>query len=426
MREHFIDDVKIFVKGGDGGNGCSSFRREKGVPRGGPDGGNGGQGGNIILNVSHSESDLLQFKFKAHFKAKRGTHGQGSRKEGRCAEDLIINVPPGTIVYSAETSEPLADLTQEGQSFIAAKGGRGGRGNTSFANAFRRVPNFSEKGEVGEERWLRLVLKILADIGIIGFPNAGKSSLLSKITAANPKIASYPFTTISPNLGVAQKNGGMVVLADVPGLIEGAHDGLGLGLLFLKHIERTRILLHLIDASSPKFQSSPLEYYSLIKNELTLYNESLAQRPEITVFNKTDMVEDTELLKNIAKEFKQNGIKPLFISCKTGEGLEELLNKIFELSETTPYIEEIVEIKELTEIPKIDFTVKKVSDYFVVEGKMIEKLVNMMDLDNHEAVTYLQKRLKRLGVQDRLLSAGAVEGNIVVIGENEFDFSPDI
>lgn len=425
MRERFIDDVKIFVQGGVGGSGCSSFRREKGVPRGGPDGGNGGQGGSVILKVS-PDSDLLQFKFKAHFMAKRGAHGQGSRKEGRCAEDLIINVPPGTIVYSAETSEPLADLTHEGQSFVAARGGRGGRGNASFASALRRVPNFSEKGEAGEERWLRLVLKILADVGIIGFPNAGKSSLLSKITAANPKIAPYPFTTISPNLGVAQKNGGMVILADVPGLIEGAHGGLGLGLLFLKHIERTRILLHMIDASSRQFQESPLEYYNLIKNELMLYNDTLAQRPEITVFNKIDMLEDKEILKDIAQQFSEKGINPFFISCETGEGIEELLDKIFELSETAPYVDEVVEIKENSEMPNIDFTVKKVSDYFVVEGKMIEKLVNMMDLDNHEAVRYLQNRLKRIGVQDRLVAAGAVEGNIVVIGENEFDFSPEI
>ncbi len=425
MRERFVDDVKIFVKGGDGGSGCSSFRREKGIPRGGPDGGSGGSGGDVVLQVAEAESDLLQFKFKAHFKAERGTHGQGSRKEGRCAQDLIVKVPPGTIVYDAETGDPLADLVDIGDSFIAANGGRGGRGNAAFANSVRRIPHFAEKGQPGQERWIRLVLKVLADVGIIGFPNAGKSSLLSKITAANPKIASYPFTTVSPNLGVLQRDGNMVVLADVPGLIEGAHGGLGLGLLFLKHIERTRILLHLIDVSSVEFQKDPLAYYGMIRNELALYNETLLTRPEVVVFNKTDLLEDKDVIKTVSKLFKREKIETFFISCHQGEGIEELLQKILELSITAPYIEEVVTIPEMSAMPTVNFSVKKVSDYFVVEGTMVEHLVAMMDLDNHEAVRYLQNRLKRIGVQESLVKAGAKEGDIVVIGDNEFDFSPD-
>ncbi len=426
MRERFIDDVKIFVRGGDGGDGCVSTRREKGVPHGGPDGGNGGHGGNVVLLVSSEENDLTSFKFKAHFKADRGSHGSGGNKEGKSAQDLIVKVPPGTIVYDSGTGNPIADMVEEDQSFTAAKGGRGGRGNAAFSNSVNRVPRFRERGQAGQERWIRLVLKILADVGIIGFPNAGKSSLLSKITAANPKIAPYPFTTISPNLGVSQKNGEAIVFADVPGLIEGAHKGLGLGQVFLKHIERTRILLHMIDVSAEEFRNDPLKYYNKLKNELALYNDVLIMRPEVVVLNKSDLFDDKSEFERILKLFENNGHELFVISCETGEGLAPLLERLFELVKTVPYVEETVTVEDSLPPLAVDFDVKKMNDYYAVNGAMIEQLVKRMDLDNYDAVSYLQRRLKRLGVEDALLKAGAIEGDIVVIGENEFDFSPGL
>lgn len=425
MRERLVDEVKIYVKGGDGGSGCTSFRREKCVPRGGPDGGNGGDGGSVYLEVDEAQSDLLSFKYKVHFKAHRGAHGQGSGRDGKRGEDFFVKVPPGTIVYDVESGDPVADLVEHGQRFLAASGGRGGRGNRSFASSVRRVPHFSEKGEPGREKWLKLILKILADVGLVGFPNAGKSSLLSVITAAQPKIASYPFTTISPNLGVAHSGPQTVVFADVPGLIEGAHSGLGLGLLFLRHIERTRILVHLLDVSSAEFREDPMVPYEKLRTELYLYNEKLLDRPEIIVFNKTDLVEDGEELDRARSVFAEAGLEVWPISCKSGEGVEALTERIFTLAAETPVSYEVVDIVE-RKVPKVEFAVKKVEDYFVVEGAMIENLIAMFDLDNDEAVDYLQRRIRYIGVEEALVAAGAGEGDIVVIGGNEFDFSPDV
>lgn len=425
MRERFIDDVKIFVKGGDGGNGCTSTRREKGVPYGGPDGGNGGRGGSVILKVSPHENDLTDFKFKAHFKAERGDHGQGSNKEGKNGADLTIPVPAGTIVYDVESGRPIADLTEYDSTFVVATGGRGGRGNAAFATPRHRVPTFCEKGSKGEERWVRLVLKVLADVGIIGYPNAGKSSFLSKVTAAAPKIASYPFTTIHPNLGVVAKESNIMVLADLPGLIDGAHEGAGLGLQFLKHIERTRVLLHMIDLSSPEFQAAPFEYYSSIRNELALYDENLIERPELTVLNKSDLLQPDEIEK-YQKQLSEHGVNSIVISCEAESGIEQVVDGLFQLLETAPIPEEQIEIYEIPKPVGVKFEVKSVSDYFVVESPALEKFIAKLDLDNYDAVSYLQHRLKRLGVEDALIEAGACEGNIVVIGENEFDFSPGI
>lgn len=425
MRERFIDEVKIFVKGGDGGSGCTSFRREKYIANGGPDGGDGGNGGSVIIEADAGESDLLHFKYKAHFKAERGVHGQGSRKTGKTGKNLTLQVPPGTMIYDCETGLPLCDLIEHGQKFTAAAGGRGGRGNAGFSTSVRQVPHFSEKGEPGEERWIRLVLKILADAGIIGFPNAGKSSLLSKLTPANPEIAPYPFTTLSPVLGVMRKDDQEAILADVPGLIEGAHKGQGLGLLFLKHIERTRMLIHVIDISDPSTSEDPIKTYEAIRNELCLYDESLQTKPEIVVLNKTDLLEDENALEKAVSAFRKAGIEPFAVSCETGDGLDALEKRIFECAENAPQVSETlipVQPKKLI----TDFTVKRENDTFRVEGYRIERLMAMMDLSNHDVVTYLQKKLKGIGVEDALIKAGARTGDLIVIGGQNFDFDPEM
>ena len=425
MRERFIDEAKIFVKGGDGGNGCTSFRREKYIANGGPDGGDGGNGGNVILETDAGENDLLQFKYKAHFKALPGGHGQGSRKNGKNGKDIVLTVPPGTLVYDCETGDPICDLTEHGQQFVVAHGGRGGRGNAKFSTPTRHVPRFSEKGEPGDERWVKLVLKILADAGIVGFPNAGKSSLLSKITSANPKIASYPFTTLTPVLGIMYKNDLEVVLADVPGLVEGAHKGQGLGLLFLKHIERTRMLIHMIDISDEKTQEDPIKTYESIRNELDLYDESMENKPEIIVLNKIDLVKDREILVKTKNIFKEKGLDVLFTSCNTGEGIEELSEKIFQYAEEAPDIPETI-IPIRPEKMITDFSVEKENDSFIVKGYKIEKLMAMMDLYNPDVVSYLQKKFKGIGLEDALINAGAKAGDNIIIGGQNFDFDPDL
>ncbi len=424
MREHFIDEVKIFVKGGDGGSGCTSFRREKYVANGGPDGGDGGRGGSVIIEADAGESDLLQFKYKAHFKAERGVHGQGSKKNGKRGKDLTLFVPPGTIIYDCETGLPLCDLIEHGQKFIAAAGGRGGRGNAGFSTAVRQTPQFSEKGEPGEEKWIKLILKILADAGIIGFPNAGKSSLLSRLTPANPKIASYPFTTLSPVLGVIRREGQEIILADVPGLIEGAHSGQGLGLLFLKHIERTRILIHVLDISDIETAKDPEKAYSSIRNELRMYSDAMQAKPEIIVLNKIDVAKE-DYVNEAEQFFKNNGHDVVKTSCVTGCGLRELKDKIFEYEKNAPELEEtIIPIQPKKLIT--DFTIRRENESFIVEGYKLERLMAMMDLNNPDVVSYLQKKLKGIGVEEALKRAGACEGNLIVIGGKQFDFDPEI
>ncbi len=321
----FVDQVRIRVKAGDGGNGCVSFRREKYVPKGGPDGGDGGKGGDVILQADSQLATLLDLSYPQQFRAQKGTHGKGKNQTGKNGEDLIIRVPVGTIVLDDESGEVLQDLLFDGQQFIAAAGGRGGRGNARFATPTHRTPRHAEKGERGEERWLRLDLKLLADVGLIGFPNAGKSTLLSKISSARPKIGDYPFTTLAPNLGVVEREDGRpFVVADIPGLIEGASKGSGLGLTFLRHVERTKLLVHLLDLSGEPPQN-PMKAFNTLNRELEAYHPSLIEKVQIVALNKIDLPSVRERAEGAKREFEKIGHRLYAISGKTGEGVDELI-----------------------------------------------------------------------------------------------------
>ncbi len=324
----FIDEAKIYVKAGDGGNGCVSFRREKYVPKGGPDGGDGGKGGDVYLRANSSLRTLLKFHYNQHFKAERGAHGKGKCMTGRDGKPLIIDVAVGTLVYDLNTMELIADLDEDKKMVLVAKGGRGGRGNARFATPTRRAPLIAEKGKKGEERWLKLELKLLADVGIIGFPNVGKSTLISRISRARPKIADYPFTTLVPNLGVVEFYDKTFVVADMPGLIEGAHKGAGLGTRFLRHIERTKILVHLIDPSEASSVESVVHLYEVLRKELEGYKKELLNKKEIVAINKIDLTHVREEIDEIKKNFLAMGIQPVFISAFTGENINELLQRM--------------------------------------------------------------------------------------------------
>jgi GTPase len=326
----FVDEAKILVKAGDGGQGCVSFRREKFVPRGGPDGGNGGRGGDIIVKTSRDHATLLDLKYHQHFVAKRGGQGEGNNRSGKDASDITIIVPIGTVLKDAETGEVLADLTEEEQQFILAKGGIGGKGNAWFTSSTYQAPRFAQEGMPGEERWVKLELKLLADVGIIGFPNVGKSTFIARVSAARPKIADYPFTTLTPNLGVV-KYGNLqsFVIADIPGLIEGAHLGMGRGIRFLRHVERTKILLHIIDISDEDSQGA-WKNFTVINGELAKFSKELAEKPQIVAINKIDLPVARERLKKDVAIMKKKGINVFPFSAATGEGTEAILNKLIE------------------------------------------------------------------------------------------------
>lgn len=325
----FIDEAIIEVTAGGGGDGCMSFRREKYVPKGGPDGGDGGRGGSVIAVADEGLSTLMDLKYRRHFKADRGAHGKGSQMYGAAGEDVIIRVPVGTIIYDEDTGTRLADLVQNNASVTVAKGGKGGRGNMHFTTPTNRAPRKRELGEAGEHRKLKLELKLLADVALIGFPNAGKSTLISTISAARPKIADYPFTTLTPNLGVVSVGAGAsFTVADVPGLIENAHEGAGLGIQFLKHIERTRLLVHLVDMTNLS-HNDPIETYDVIRKELGLYEKSLLKRPEIVVLTKMDVPEVLEMAVSAEKAFAKKGIKVMKISASTHDGLDKLVKKMY-------------------------------------------------------------------------------------------------
>ncbi len=336
----FVDEAKFYVKAGDGGNGCVSFRREKCVPKGGPDGGDGGRGGSVIIEATSRQQSLIDFRYRSHFIAKNGVHGKGKKKHGRKGEDYLLNVPVGSIVQNAETGEILADLVCEYDRVVVARGGGGGGGNVHYASAVNRAPHRAGKGTPGEEFWLLIELKLLADIGLIGLPNAGKSTLLSALSAANPKVADYPFTTLEPQLGVMHlEYREPCIIADIPGLIEGAHSGAGLGHKFLRHIERTRILLHVIDSSG--MENDPLEQYHVLERELQLYNEELMGRHRLVLLNKIDLFESDEQVRELAGRFNREGIEVLPISAAEGTGLDILIEKLADLQDwTTTTVEE--------------------------------------------------------------------------------------
>ncbi|MFZ5760802.1 MAG: GTPase ObgE [Thermodesulfobacteriota bacterium] len=339
----FVDEARFFVKAGDGGNGCISFRREKFVPRGGPDGGDGGRGGSVIMEASDRLSSLIDFRYRSHFLAKNGTGGQGKKMHGRKGDDCIVQVPVGSVIRDAESGELIADFIRSGERIVVAHGGRGGGGNVHYATATNRAPRKAGKGQPGEERWLVIELKLLADVGLIGLPNAGKSTLLSRLSAANPKVAPYPFTTLDPQLGVLHLDyGRQCIIADIPGLIEGAHHGAGLGHKFLRHIERTRILLHVIDASGQ--EGDPLHQYHTLEQELERYNVELLGRHRLVLLNKIDLLEDPADLSGLCNRFQQQNITVLPVSALTGRGLDELRERIAVLMEETTVADEVEEI----------------------------------------------------------------------------------
>ena len=331
--EKFVDRVKIYVRGGKGGDGAVAFLREKYRSKGGPAGGDGGKGGDVILVATNSKHTLLDFKYKKHFIAENGEPGKGKNMHGRNGEDLIIYVPVGTVVRDIQTGEVICDLVREGQKCIVAKGGKGGRGNARFATPTNQAPTYAEKGKPGEERWIILELKLTADVGLIGFPNAGKSTLLSRLTRANPKVADYPFTTLSPNLGVMELDWDRrLVIADIPGLIEDAHKGAGLGHEFLRHVERTKLLAHVIDVSDFR-ERDPVEAFNAINKELELYSPELLKKPQIVIANKIDVLSDKKLLKDLEKYFKEKGYEFYAVSALTGEGLENLKEGLWKIYE---------------------------------------------------------------------------------------------
>jgi GTP-binding protein len=423
MRDQtlFFDEAKIFVRAGNGGNGCTSFRREKFVPLGGPDGGHGGKGGDVVLVVDPHLNTLLSLRKHPHWQAKHGTHGQGKNKHGKNGADAIVRVPRGTVVRNAETGEMIADLVHDDDRVIVARGGRGGRGNSAFVSSTNQAPRFAEKGEAGEERTLVLELKLLADIGIIGLPNAGKSTLLAAVTAARPKIADYPFTTLVPNLGVAIVDDREVVLADIPGLIEGAHAGAGLGDKFLRHIERTRVLIHLLDGTL----ADPLHAFDTINHELAAYNEHLASKPQIVAVNKMDLPEAQAQWDKIQKAFARRKIETYAISAVTGQGVRDLLRAaVKQLDQVAP--EPVIAFEELPIIrPREDeeaFEVLREQHAFRLRGKKVERVVAMTNFDQEEAIQRLHRIFQAMGVTQALQNAGIREGDVVRIGQVELEW----
>ena len=421
----FVDYTKIIIKSGDGGNGAVSFRREKYVAAGGPDGGDGGKGGDIIFEVDPDSNTLIDFRYNRKFKAKNGENGSGAHKYGKSADDLVIKVPKGTVVKDAETGEIIADLSKDGQRKVILPGGRGGKGNSHFATSTRQVPRFAQDGEKGIEKEVILELKSLADVGLIGFPNVGKSTLLSKVTAATPKIANYHFTTIYPNLGVVKTEyGDSFVIADIPGVIEGASEGVGLGLQFLRHIERTRLLLHIIDCSGIEGRD-PVEDYKIINKELAQYSEKLAKRKQIIVANKTDIAQDDKGIKALEELAKKEKLEFYKISAATGEGLKELFNHVSEVLKTLPK-EDLIEYDErkVYTLKEEDqgFDIEIVDGEYIVSGPAVEKLMGRINIGDNESMAYFQRNLESLGINERLREMGIKEGDTVKILDWEFEW----
>jgi GTP-binding protein len=421
----FLDHTKIFIKSGNGGSGAASFRREKYVPRGGPDGGDGGRGGHIIMEATQDLNTLSNFRYQQHFRAGHGESGSGSNRSGKAGKDLLIKVPVGTLIKNADTGKIIADLTESGREVVILKGGRGGRGNTHFATSTRQTPQFAEKGEPGRELTLELELKLLADVGLIGFPNAGKSSLLARISAARPKVADYPFTTLEPNLGVVDYKSESFVAVDIPGLIEGAHEGIGLGHQFLRHIERTRLLVHLVDLSGLSGRD-PYQGYLKINEELRLYNPQLADKEQIIVANKIDLPESRIAWETFKSQVSAGTVIP--ISAATGEGINLLLDMIIHKLATIPkYITEY----SLENLEKDDHQETAVTEIikedqvYRVKNTALEKRILRYDLENEYSLQSFQRLLKRWGILEALAEAGIKEGDLVRIGDFDFSFLSD-
>lgn len=421
-----IDYVKIKVKAGNGGNGIVSFRREKYVANGGPDGGDGGRGGNVILKVDQSVNTLLDFRYKKEFKAQDGKNGEGARRSGKSGQDLYISVPKGTIVKDIDKGSIVADLSNDGQEFIIAKGGKGGRGNQHFATPTRQVPNFAEAGKQTKEKNIELELKMLADVGLIGFPNVGKSTIISIVSSAKPKIANYHFTTLEPALGVVKpKHGDPFVMADIPGIIEGASQGVGLGIKFLKHIERTRLLLHVIDITGQEGRN-PTEDFFKINEELKNYSEKLASKKQIVVANKMDSLSDNSLLEELENVCKDKNLKLFKISAATNQGLDELIEYLANELKNIPK-EDIVTIDdtyEQDEILEQEWNVEKIKeDYYLVTGAPIERLMSKVNVFDIESRQYMQRVLNNMGVMEKLKELGLKDGDVIDILGYQMEYS---
>lgn len=421
----FVDYAKITIKSGDGGDGAATFRREKYVAAGGPDGGDGGRGGDIYFVVDPDSNTLIDFRYTKKFKAENGQNGSGGHKYGKSGSDLYVKVPLGTIVKDAETGKVLADLSNPGQKELILKGGRGGKGNSHFATSTRQAPRFAIDGEKGKEKELILELKLLADVGLVGFPNVGKSTILSRVTKATPKIADYHFTTIDPNLGVVKtEHGDSFVLADIPGIIEGASEGIGLGIQFLRHVERTRLLLHVVDIASVEGRN-PIEDYNKINEELKKYSEKLANKKQIIVANKIDSMQDDSYLLELEKIAKDSDTKLYKISAVTGEGLNELFNDVAKILKTLPK-EDIVEIDDKViytlEEEVEGFKVEIIDGEFIVTGPAAERLMGRVNIGDNESYAYMEKMLKKIGIEDELKKKGVKEGDTVKILEWEFEW----
>jgi GTPase len=426
----FIDETEIFVQSGKGGDGVVHFRREKYVPRGGPDGGDGGKGGDVVLEVAATLNTLNTFQHKKKFFAQNGANGAKQNMTGRTGDDLVLPVPPGTVIYDAQTRELIGDLVDAGQRLVVAKGGRGGRGNARFANSVRQVPRIAERGEPGEERSLRLELKLIADIGIVGVPNAGKSTFLAATTKARPKIADYPFTTLEPNLGVASLDDETtLILADIPGLIEGAHQGVGLGHDFLRHIQRTRVLIHLLDGLA----DDPVLDFVQINSELALFDPDLARKPQIVAFNKIDLDEvlarwpkiQSELEKHLARLGKGVNVdsEPFAISAATGKDVRRLLYRAAQLLQAAPASVQVAEMPVYR--PESDpkaFSISQTSDGWQVRGQAIERAASMTYWEHYESVRRFQRILETLGIDQALRQAGVQTGDTVMIGDFELEW----
>lgn len=424
----FYDYAKVNVKAGDGGNGIVAFRREKYVPKGGPAGGDGGKGGSIILRADEGLRTLIDFRYQTHYKGKRGDHGSGAKQHGRSADDIVLRVPVGTVVRDADTKKLLGDLRHHGQEIVVAQGGRGGRGNARFVSSTHRAPAFAENGEKGEERWITLELKLLADVGLVGFPNVGKSTIISRVSAAKPKIANYHFTTLEPNLGMVRVDAGRsFVIADVPGLVEGAAEGAGLGHRFLRHVERTRVLVHVVDLSGSEGRD-PLEDLAVIRGELERYAPQLNEKPMVIVANKVDLMSDDDrdaALARLSEAYPEVRIFPM--SAATDSDLNELVYHLADILDAigpVEYAEEDFEpVEEEPQKQEAPFRVQKIGpDAYEVVGPEIDGLVGRTQFERDEAVERFMKILDNMGIEKALREAGIQDGDTVIVGPMTLDY----
>ncbi|MEE3452012.1 GTPase ObgE [Dialister sp.] len=420
----FIDRAKIIVVSGAGGDGVVAFRREKYVPRGGPSGGDGGKGGSVIIRADSNQNTLINFRRHRKFAAKAGENGGAKEMFGKNAEDVFVDVPLGTMVYDDRTGELLADMTQNGQQVMVAKGGHGGRGNSHFATSAVRAPTYAEKGEPGEEKNIRLELKVLADVGLLGFPSVGKSSLLRKVSGAKPEVAAYHFTTLNPVLGVVSLDSERsFVMADIPGLIEGASQGTGLGDEFLRHVERTKVLIHVLDAAGSEGRD-PLDDFRIINNELELYSPALAQKKQIVAANKIDLIEDSSRIEDLRKAIESKGYKFFPVCTLNGEGLKPLLEAAWTILQEEPEVSfEPTEKDIVYEVQKDEFLVEKKDDIYYVTGKRVEKLVGMTNFEDYVSLRRFERAWRFMGLDKLLRKQGIHEGDTVNLYGVEFTYS---